>query len=182
MPLDEVGREQARSAARHLAQLHPNRIVASDLQRASATAQELADQVGLAVELDAGLRELSAGTWEGLRSGDLAEDPDYQAWARGENVAAGGAETREEVAERAIGVVDRVVAELPSDSLAVLVTHGGTIRGIVGRALGLPYEHWRVFGGMGNCCWSILEESGSRWRLSEHNAGSLPALVLGDDR
>jgi probable phosphoglycerate mutase len=48
--------------------------------------------------------------------------------------------------------------------------------------LGLPVEHWRVFGGLANCCWSVLEEGRTGWRLVEHNAGSLPQVVLGDDR
>jgi hypothetical protein len=48
--------------------------------------------------------------------------------------------------------------------------------------LELPVEQWRVFGGLANCCWSVLEEGRRGWRLTEHNAGSLPEAVLGDDR
>ncbi|MGW2996471.1 histidine phosphatase family protein, partial [Streptomyces sp. NPDC001193] len=32
-----------------------------------------------------------------------------------------------------------------------------------------------------NCCWSVLGEGARGWRLMEHNAGTLPEPVLGDD-
>jgi probable phosphoglycerate mutase len=74
-----------------------------------------------------------------------------------------------------------VVEALPDRELAVVVTHGGTIRCILGGLLELPVEQWRIFGGLANCCWSILEEGRTGWRLVEHNARSLPQPVLGDD-
>ncbi|MEN9605982.1 MAG: hypothetical protein RJB29_856, partial [Actinomycetota bacterium] len=44
---------------------------------------------------------------------------------------------------------------------------------------------WGVIGGLSNACWSILEltkhHTGSKWYLAEHNAGSLPEPVFGDD-
>ncbi len=182
VPLDDVGLAQAAVAARHLAQLRPQRIVSSDLSRAADTARALAEASGVTVDFDPGLREMDGGTWEGVSGVDLVDDPNYLAWSRGEDVAAGGAESRLDVAARAMVVVERVVADTEPDELAVLVTHGGTIRGILGSALQLPYEHWRVLGGLANCCWSIIEQSHSGgWRLTEHNAGSLPETVMGDD-
>ena len=40
-----------------------------------------------------------------------------------------------------------------------------------------------MVGGLANCCWSVLEEAGhaAGWRLVEHNAGSLPEPVMGDE-
>ena len=64
----------------------------------------------------------------------------------------------------------------------MVVTHGGTARAVIGTLLGLPVEHWDVFGGLANCSWSVLEEAGrDEWRLAEHNAGTLPEAVVGDD-
>jgi glucosyl-3-phosphoglycerate phosphatase len=178
--LDDLGRAQAVAAARHLSQLRPSRIVASDLARAADTARALSAECGVDVELDQRLREMFAGSWEGMLGSDLHGD-DVDAWRRGEDVPAGGGETRTDVAKRAMPVVDEVADGLGDDQVAVLVTHGGTIRGILGGALGLPYEHWRVLGGLANCCWSIIELGGNGWRLTEHNAGSLPEVVIGDD-
>jgi glucosyl-3-phosphoglycerate phosphatase len=179
--LDEVGRAQAIRGAEQLVGLAPTVVVASDLVRARDTATELANRLGQQVRVDPALRETSGGRWEGKRDIELAEDPDYRAWSAGADVQAGGAETRTQVAERSAAAVQRLLAELDGGQLAVMVTHGGTIRSILGRLLDLPVDQWRVFGGLANCCWSILEEGRTGWRLTEHNAHSLPLLVLGDD-
>lgn len=181
IPLDVVGRSQADVAARHLAQLQPARIIASDLERASQTAAALGAASGVEVTLDPRLREMHAGAWEGCLGSDLADDVQYEAWRRGEDVPAGGGETRSQLADRATVAVDEFVGLLSADQVGVVVTHGGTIRAVLGRTLKLPYEHWRVLGGLANCCWSIIELDRGGWRLTEHNAGSLPEVVIGDD-
>lgn len=182
IPLNAVGREQASSAAARLASLHPEVIVSSDLSRAADTAQMLADLTGLSVLQTPQLRETHGGTWEGQYARDLKDDPLYLEWLSGDDAAAGGSETRSQVGDRAAAVVREVVAGLGPRGLAVVVSHGGTIRSTLGRMLELPVEQWRVFGGLANCCWSVLEEGRRGWRLTEHNAGSLPEAVLGDDR
>lgn len=180
--LDAVGREQADVAAAQLATLKPQLIVASDLSRAADTAQALANLVQLPVRRTPALRETHGGSWEGQLADDLKADPQYVAWLAGGDVAAGGAETRSQVGDRGVAAVREVVAELEAGGLAVVASHGGTIRSVIGRMLNLPVEHWRIFGGLANCCWSVLEEGRTGWRLVEHNAGSLPQVVLGDDR
>lgn len=165
-----------------MATLNPQLIVASDLARATDTAAALADLVGVPVRTTPALRETNGGDWQGRYADELTADPQYVAWLAGGDVAAGGAETRSQVGDRAAAAVNEVVAELEAGRLAVVASHGGTIRAVIGRMLGLPVDQWRVFGGLANCCWSVLEESGSGWRLVEHNAGSLPEVVMGDDR
>jgi broad specificity phosphatase PhoE len=49
IPLNKVGEYQAKEAAKVLAGMKPDRIIASDLMRAKATAQALADLVDLKV-------------------------------------------------------------------------------------------------------------------------------------
>jgi probable phosphoglycerate mutase len=39
-----------------------------------------------------------------------------------------------------------------------------------------------VLGPLSNCSWSVLGQRKGKWRLLEHNAGTLPEPVLGDDR
>ena len=75
------------------------------------------------------LRETHGGTWEGQFADDLKSDPQYVAWLAGEDVAAGGAETRSQVGDRGVAAVREVVAELDAGGLAVVASHGGTIRG-----------------------------------------------------
>ncbi|MYT26054.1 histidine phosphatase family protein [Streptomyces sp. SID7760] len=181
--LTETGVAQARRAARLLASMKPAAIVASDLRRASATAAELVAVTGLSVTHDAGLRETYAGEWQGLTHEEIIEKygEQYAAWKRGEPVRRGGGELETEVADRAAPVVLDHVGRLPEGGTLVVVSHGGTIRTTIGRLLGLDARDWESLGGLSNCCWSVLGEGARGWRLMEHNAGTLPEPVLGDD-
>jgi len=178
--LDEVGLLQAERAARDLATLAPDRIVASDLDRARSTAERLASLVGLPVEIDPDLRETYAGSWQGLgRDEIVAADGDaFREWLAGADVRAGGGEARSEVAARVTASVSRHLATIPLGGTLVIASHGGAIRAGIGAMLGLPLEHWSSLGGLVNCAWSVLEEmADARWRLQEHNARSLPEEV-----
>ncbi|MEU2515833.1 histidine phosphatase family protein [Streptomyces syringium] len=181
--LTETGVAQARRAARLLAALRPDAIVASDLRRAMATAAELAAVTGLEIASDAGLRETYAGAWQGLTHDEIiaAYGEQYAAWKRGEPVRRGGGELETEVADRAAPVVLGAAEKLPDGGTLVVVSHGGTIRTTIGRLLGLESGTWEALGGLTNCCWSVLGEGARGWRLLEHNAGTLPEPVLGDD-
>ncbi|MFJ3199088.1 histidine phosphatase family protein [Streptomyces sp. NPDC086989] len=181
--LTETGVAQARRAARLLASLKPDAIVASDLRRASATASELAAVTGLTVAQDAALRETYAGEWQGLTHDEIIEKygEQYAAWKRGEPVRRGGGELETEVADRAAPLVLEHAGRLPEGGTLVVVSHGGTIRTTIGRLLGLEARDWESLGGLSNCCWSVLGEGARGWRLMEHNAGTLPEPVLGDD-
>lgn len=113
--LTETGVGQARRAARLLASLQPDAIVASDLRRAANTAAELAALTGLEVAHDEGLRETYAGVWQGLTHEEIIarHGEEYAAWKRGEPVRRGGGELETEVADRAAPVVLRHAEKLP---------------------------------------------------------------------
>ncbi|MFE9394751.1 histidine phosphatase family protein [Streptomyces flavidovirens] len=181
--LTETGVAQARRAARLLAFLKPDAMIASDLKRAAATAGELAALTGLDVTHDAALRETYAGAWQGLTHDEIIGrfGEQYAAWKRGEPVRRGGGELETEVADRAAPVVLAHAEKLDDNGTLVVVSHGGTIRTTIGRLLGLESYHWEGLGGLSNCCWSVLGEGARGWRLLEHNAGTLPEPVLGDD-
>jgi probable phosphoglycerate mutase len=182
--LDDVGRAQADRAARLLAAMPPDALVSSDLLRAQQTAEPLAALTGLHLTLDEGLRETFAGDWQGLLREEIEAQDGARlgAWRAGADVRPGGGETRTEIADRAEAALYRALSEVPDAGVLVLVTHGGTARALVGRLLTLPTVSWQVLGGLANCSWSVLEEWGERsWRLTEHNAGTLPEPVMGDD-
>ncbi|MEV7191134.1 histidine phosphatase family protein [Streptomyces sp. NPDC093510] len=181
--LTDTGISQAKRAARLLASLKPDAIVASDLKRAVATAGELSAITGLPVRHEEALRETYAGDWQGLTHDEIIArfGGQYAAWKRGEPVRRGGGELETEVADRAAPVVLRHAEKLPEDGTLVVVSHGGTIRTTIGRLLGLEPHHWEGLGGLSNCCWSVLGQGARGWRLLEHNAGTLPEPVLGDD-
>ena len=80
--LTEVGVSQDRRAARLLAGLKPDAIIASDLMRAARTAAELAVLTGLEVTHDEALRETYAGVWQGLTHEEIIAryGEEYAAW------------------------------------------------------------------------------------------------------
>lgn len=183
--LDAVGRVQAERAAAELVRLAPAKIVSSDLRRARDTAFPLAQLTGLPVVADERLREVYAGSWQGMLGADIdAQDHELRlAWRSGAEVRPGGdGELRSEVGERVAAAVRDHVADVPDDGLLVVVSHGGSISNGVQVLLGVPRECWPVVSGVNNCHWTVLEEQrDGRWVLTEHNAFSLPEPVVGDE-
>jgi broad specificity phosphatase PhoE len=88
IPLDALGREQARLTAPVLAALGPTALFASDLSRTYETAQALAAVTGLAILTDKRLREIHVGSWEGLTGAEVdVADPELSRRLRaGEDV------------------------------------------------------------------------------------------------
>jgi probable phosphoglycerate mutase len=186
IPLNRVGEYQVKQAAEVLVGLKPNRIVSSDLIRAQSTAAALAELTNLQVEINSGLRETNGGLWEGKTAPEnrTSHKDLFTNWYEGGDEPAGvTGERRSDVAKRAVEVIERETANFAGT--IVFVTHGGTVRSILGSILNLPIAQWGVIGGLSNACWSVLEltkhHTGSRWYLAEHNAGSLPEPVFGDD-
>jgi probable phosphoglycerate mutase len=176
--LDEVGERQAERAARLLAALQPSAIFASDLIRAAATAAPLARLTGLPVTPEKDLRERAGGLWEGLTDVEIREryPVEHSQWRPPQG------ETSTAVADRAGAAMERIADTLTPGALAVVVSHGAALRLGAARLLGLPEELWGAVGPLANCAWSVLGRRRGKWRLMEHNAGTLPEPVLSDDR
>lgn len=185
--LDEVGERQAVAAARLLMALRPQVLVSSDLQRARSTAEALAARCGLPVRTDPRLRETNGGAWEGRRRDELLrEDPEaYRAWLAGEEVRPGGyGEDRSVVGRRVMDAVGDVLRDTDAGRTAVVVTHGGAARAVLGHLLNRPFEQVRFFSVMRNAAWSVFletESSDTPWQVLEYNARSLPEPAAADD-
>ena len=149
-PLNDAGRGQAAELAERLAGDGIAAIYSSDLRRASQTAHVVADRLGIAVVEDAGLREIDVGSWSGLTRAEVEQrfPEGYARWLAGEIGHDG--ETREELAERVVGAVERIAAQHPDDTILV-VTHGGAIRALRRYADGDPGDP------IENCGTSSLE-------------------------
>ena len=186
IPLNKVGEYQVVEAAKVLAALKPDRIVSSDLIRAQKTAAALAELTNIKVEINPGIRETNGGLWEGRTADEnRAEHGElFSSWYEGGDDPAGViGERRSDVAKRAVSAIEKETENFVGT--IVFVTHGETVRSVLGSILKLPIEQWGIIGGLSNACWSVLEltkhHTGSRWYLAEHNAGSLPEPVFGDD-
>lgn len=80
LPLSLAGRQQALRVADQLAGRPLTRVVCSDLKRATATAEPIAESHGLSAERTAALREIDFGRWEGRPLAVLWEEaPDEAA-------------------------------------------------------------------------------------------------------
>jgi broad specificity phosphatase PhoE len=144
-PLNERGREQARTLARQLSGARLAAVYSSDLARARETAEIVAAARGLAVTPLQELREVNVGSWSGLRGAECeARFPEgYARWRAGGHGWEDG-ETYEEMSARVVGAVRRIAARHPGETVLV-VTHGGAIRSVLAHAAGLTYgEHRRA--------------------------------------
>lgn len=124
IPLNDMGREQAREAGRRLAGQHWDAVVSSPLSRAAETAAIIAEAVGLpGYEVIDDLRERSYGDAEGLTGAELDARQE-----RGEYVK--GREKRSHVVDRVRPALIRIAEQHPDESVLV-VTHGGVIGSLV---------------------------------------------------
>ncbi|WP_262320489.1 histidine phosphatase family protein [Acidiferrimicrobium sp. IK] len=129
-PLDEVGEAQAAVLGAELAPLRPRWVASSDLQRAARTGEVVAAACGVDLRVDAGLREVDLGAWEGLTRTEVeARYPDeYRRWSAGEDVRRGGGETRAEAAARFVASLLALAAPLHPGDTGVVVAHGIVIQ------------------------------------------------------
>lgn len=181
IPLDDVGRWQARTAASRMLERHdPTHIVASDLVRADETARFLARAAGIEVVPDVRVRERAFGEWEGLTGDEIhATWPeDFALWRAGGEPSRVGAETRAQVAARMAEAIAEQAGALDRHDTLVVVSHGAAISSAVGELLGMPPE-WRGIAGMLNAHWAELVSSSAdgqaAWRLSGYNLGPTDA-------
>jgi len=192
IPLNDVGREQARHAAQTLVAMKPTHVIASDLERALETGQILADLAGIKLSTDERLRETFAGEWQGMTRDEIvAKYPeDYAAWGGDSEIRPGGGETRWEVSQRVVTAIEDALLNIPDGGTLVVASHGGALRSALGRLLGLDPRQWTILGVLANAQWSVLSELDEnmpklpdlKWRLQEYNAGSLPEPAIGDDK
>jgi broad specificity phosphatase PhoE len=128
-PLNEVGRRQAAALADRVAGDGIVSLWASDLSRASETAEIVGRRIGLSPRLDARLREANRGRWEGRLFVDIErEEPElYRAWRKaGASFRFPGGESLQDQLVRVSAAAREIHAtgELP----ALVVCHGGCIR------------------------------------------------------
>jgi len=170
--LNAKGLEQARAAAVRIAALRPDRIVTSDLSRASSTAAILAGQVGLSVEVEPRLQEINVGDWVGMTNDEVfAAHPDFaEALLAGRDARRSATgETGAEAGARVAEVLLDIAEACPDGSTVVAVGHGFALRVAMVFLLGLDYAHNLTLGGLWNGSWSVLQPGGENWRLLSYN-------------
>ena len=167
-PLDRIGVAQARRAGRALAPLRPDAIVTSDLYRARFTAEIVARACpppAPTVAVDARLREVALGGWEGLYRFEARQrfPEEYRDWRAGLDVRRGGGETEREAGIRVADAVSAVLHSSSPEDTVVAVSHGLALRG----AIAILAERGVVTLGpdaphLANGAWTVLPVERSR--------------------
>jgi probable phosphoglycerate mutase len=175
--LNELGRRQAAAAAARLAKQHRGApVVTSDLRRAAETASTVAAALGVEPAVDPRLREVDVGSWSGLTRDQVCERDleRYRAWQQGRNRGYPDGETFAQLAARATAAMHELF-ERHAGGTVVAVCHGGTIRAMVGTALGIGDADRRLLATGPNGSLSVLDtrDGGRIGLLSLNDAGHL---------
>lgn len=144
-PLSETGIRQAEKASFFLAGASLDGLFCSDLQRAAATARVIGAGCGLAPVTNPLLREIHFGRWEGLTYDEIEakwgeeislwhDDPYNRSTPGGETLAA--------VSSRMLSFAHSLVEQYPACRRVAAVSHGGSIRALLYRILGLDRNNF----------------------------------------
>jgi probable phosphoglycerate mutase len=167
-PLSAVGHEQALRVGARLATAGIDAIYVTTLRRTAQTAAPLAERLGLVPFVEAGLREVYLGEWEGGQYRKMVADGDPIArrmFAEQRWDVIPGAEPSERLTERVRGAVQRLAAGHPGGRVAVF-THGGVIGHTLALASGSrPF----TFIGADNASISRLVVADGQWIVRGFN-------------
>jgi probable phosphoglycerate mutase len=161
IPLNEVGRSQARSLAYCLKDKGLAWVASSDLARARETAAIVASELGVPLgAAERGLRERAFGLFEGLTR-EECESRHPEEWARYRSdprLLPPGAEPHDEVAARMHAGILSMAARQAEAQLGdgLIVAHGSCLRVLLAMRLG------RMPGPLPNGAWCriAVEEAG----------------------
>ena len=158
VPLNDVGRAQARALARKVAVWPVAAIYAGPLGRTQETAQPLAEALGLPVQVLDGLLDINYGQWAGRTPEEVARDePEAHAlWRSAPHLARPtGGETLQDVRDRAVAALQGAIAAHPGQ-LVVLVGHQVVNKVLACAVLGLDNSHfWRIR--QDNACLNVFD-------------------------
>jgi len=165
--LDDTGHAQAAAVAPYLAALSPELLCSSDLARARQTAEYVAKEASVGLQLDPRLREFDLGERTGLTMTEFAEayPEEYREFRAGHYDVVPGGERRAAVVARVTSCVDDALAALPPGDCGVLVGHGGALKVSVLELLGWSEGATAGLQALDNCGWAVIEDSGVDGRL-----------------
>lgn len=136
--LNDLGKKQAEKVALALKGERLDAIASSTLKRALYTAQTIARYHNLAVETYPELKEIDAGSIDGLKGEEISRrHPEFfKQWATGMIERIPGGESLREVQERAWSIVEKLRKRFPGGKV-LIVSHTFVTSTIICRALGV---------------------------------------------
>lgn len=129
-PLSDEGEAQAAALGSRLGEQRFDLVVSSPLDRARRTAAAFSDDV----VIDDELIEIDLGRWDGWTTEEV-RDQDGAALTEaisGRTAPMGGTgESINEAGQRILNAIDKLVTDMPDDSTAAVVTHGGLLQAVL---------------------------------------------------
>ena len=176
-PLHEEGHRQAQLVADRLENENVTAIYVSTLQRTAQTAAPLAARLGITPIVEADIREVHLGEWEGgifrkhvLEGHPLAQKMrEEQRWD-----VIPGAEPADAFRERLRRGITTIASKHPDETVAVF-SHGAAMGEIIAIATG---GRAFAFGGSDNASISQLIVLGDQWMLRRFNDTAHLQLAL----
>jgi len=167
--LNETGVRQAELLAEYLRGIKIDAIYSSPLRRALNTAEAIAGYHKLEVETTPGLRDCDFGRWQGLTLKEVKDKYKelYAEWVNSPHlVKPPHGESLDEVRERALPVVDEVIAK--HEGTVALVSHRVVNKVLICALLGLDNSHfWNIKQDV--CGTTTFVYENGRFTLTKHN-------------
>lgn len=172
IPLNELGRSQARRLIEPLRRMKIEAVLASDLSRARETGEIVAQALGLPVYHDARIKEANLGDAEGLtwdeiesKMGPETLEKWKSSFARDLDARYPNGETGREVLTRVLSSLEDFSRAQPFHSIGV-ATHGGVIRRVMHHLLpdgapGVPIPNGILYG-------VHLDLDAKKWEILYH--------------
>lgn len=159
--LNDIGRYQAGKIARYL---HENEsieaIYCSDLSRSRETAEIIAHELHLPVQVDERLREIGFGTWEGMTYEEVRclYPEEYEKWFNSNvELKVPGGESIDELLARFLPALSELAEK--HEGTVLVVSHGGLIKTVLNYLHG--NDRWDIYLYPGSI--SSLEWNGERY-------------------
>ncbi|WP_199910722.1 histidine phosphatase family protein [Loktanella sp. Alg231-35] len=167
--LSDAGEAQAHALRPVIDEIGPCRVIASDLKRVQETAARISDATP---SFTPNLREIDVGDWTGQTIADIrdADEAAYQGWRAGTATPPGG-EPWDDFADRVASVIQSETSN-PCKNLLV-VCHGGVIRAILHRFLGLTPDRIIPVAPASLTAIRLLGNKPERLELFNHRPGTL---------
>jgi len=184
-PLTPEGIAQAQVLATRLQKIGFDALYSSDLGRAQATAQYIADKSGAKIETDIRLRERNMGIFQGLTIAEMRRkyaDIRREYEQRSSSYIIPMGESADQRQQRALECFEEFAGKHIGKTI-VIVTHGGVLGGILQHILRVSHETASSFRKpMAYASLNVFEHESGRWFLVTWNdTGHLGDLEIYDD-
>lgn len=177
--LTDLGHHQAELVGARLAEERVTAVYVSTLTRTQQTADPLVMKLGLNMNVEADLREVFLGDFEGGLLRKMSAENHHAVRAMRANKEWGelpGAETNAELMARTVGVVERIAAAHPNELVAAFC-HGGVIGAVLAHVGGTtPF----AFNGARHTSISHLVINPTGWVIRSFNDSAHAGMLTVD--